>query len=152
MGSPFSRGSSQPRDWTQVSCIAGRFFTSWAIRDCVDHNKLWEMLKETGIRDHLTFSWEICIQVKKQQLEPNMNNGLVPNWERNMLRLYTVTLLIYLICKVYHVKCQAGWSTSCNQDCWRSISNLRYADDTIFMAESGEELKSLLMKMKEESE
>ena len=29
----FSRGSSQPRDWTQVSCIAGRFFTSWAIRE-----------------------------------------------------------------------------------------------------------------------
>ena len=27
---PFSRGSLQPRDWTQVSCIAGRFFTSWA--------------------------------------------------------------------------------------------------------------------------
>ena len=36
---PFSRGSSQPRDWTQVSCIAGRFFTSWAIREafkCID--------------------------------------------------------------------------------------------------------------------
>ena len=33
---PFSRGSSQPRDWTQVSCIAGRFFTSWATREtCV---------------------------------------------------------------------------------------------------------------------
>ena len=30
---PFSRGSSQPRDWTQVSHIAGRFFTSWAIRE-----------------------------------------------------------------------------------------------------------------------
>ena len=30
---PFSRGSSQPRDWTQVSCIAGRFFTSWAPRE-----------------------------------------------------------------------------------------------------------------------
>ena len=29
---PFSRGSSQPRDWTQVSCIAGRFCTSWATR------------------------------------------------------------------------------------------------------------------------
>ena len=27
---PFSRGSSQPRDWTQVSCIAGGFFTNWA--------------------------------------------------------------------------------------------------------------------------
>ena len=34
----------------------------------------------------------------------------------------------------------------------RNINNLRYADDTIFMAESEEELKSLLMKMKEESE
>ena len=33
---PFSRGSSQPRDWTQVSCTAGRFFTSWATREtCV---------------------------------------------------------------------------------------------------------------------
>ena len=30
---PFSRGSSQPKDWTQVSCIAGGFFTSWAIRE-----------------------------------------------------------------------------------------------------------------------
>ena len=30
---PFSRGSSQPRDWTQVSCIAGRFFTSWAMME-----------------------------------------------------------------------------------------------------------------------
>ena len=30
VGFPFSRGSSQPRDWTQVSCITGRFFTSWA--------------------------------------------------------------------------------------------------------------------------
>ena len=29
---PFSRGSSQPRDWTQVSCTAGRFFTVWATR------------------------------------------------------------------------------------------------------------------------
>ena len=30
---PFSQGSSQPRDWTQVSCIAGAFFTSWATRE-----------------------------------------------------------------------------------------------------------------------
>ena len=30
---PFSRGSSQPRDWTEVSCTAGRFFTIWAIRE-----------------------------------------------------------------------------------------------------------------------
>ena len=36
--------------------------------DCVDHNKLWTILKEMEIPDHLT-SWEICMQVRKQQLE-----------------------------------------------------------------------------------
>ena len=42
---------------------------------------------------------------------------------------------------------------SWNQDCWdRNINNLRYADDTTLMAESEEEIKSLLMKVKEESE
>ena len=33
---PFSRGSSQPRDWTQISCITDVFFTSWAIREAQD--------------------------------------------------------------------------------------------------------------------
>ena len=37
--------------------------------DCVDHNKLWKILQEMGIPDHLTCSWEICMQVKKQQLK-----------------------------------------------------------------------------------
>ena len=40
--------------------------------DCVDHNKLWEILKEMGIPDHLSASWEICMQVRKQQLELDM--------------------------------------------------------------------------------
>ena len=43
--------------------------------DCVDHNKLWKILKEMGISYHQTTlpaSWEICIQVKKQQLEPDI--------------------------------------------------------------------------------
>ena len=49
------------------------------------------------------------------------------------------------------MKCQTGWSTSWNQDCWENFNNLRYTDDTL-MAESKEELKSLLMKVKGESE
>ena len=40
--------------------------------DYVDHNKLWKILKEMGIPDHLTCLWEICMQVKKQQLELDM--------------------------------------------------------------------------------
>ena len=62
--------------------------------DCVDHNKLWKILKEMEIPDHLTCFLEICMQVKKQQLEPDMDNRLVPNWERSTSRLYVVTLLI----------------------------------------------------------
>ena len=40
--------------------------------DCVVHNKLWKLLKEMGIPDHLTYLGEICMQVKKQQLEMDM--------------------------------------------------------------------------------
>ena len=40
--------------------------------DCVGHNKLWKILKEMGIPDHLICSWEICMQVRKQQLELDM--------------------------------------------------------------------------------
>ena len=57
-----------------------------------------------------------------------------------------------LICRVHHVKCWAGWSKAGIQITGRNVSNFRYADDTTFMAESEEELKSLLMKAKEKSE
>ena len=40
--------------------------------DCVDHNKLWKILKEMGIPDHLTRLLRICMQVRKQQLELDM--------------------------------------------------------------------------------
>ena len=40
--------------------------------DCVDHNKLWKILKEMGLPDHWPASWEICMQVRKQQLELDM--------------------------------------------------------------------------------
>ena len=40
--------------------------------DCVDYNKLWKILQEMGIQTTLPDSWEACMQVKKQQLEPDM--------------------------------------------------------------------------------
>ena len=58
---------------------------------------------------------------------------------------------LFNICRVHHEKRWAGGSTSWNQDCQEKYNNLRYSDDTTFLAES-EELKSLLMKVKEESE
>ena len=40
--------------------------------DCVDHNKLWKILQEMGIPDHLTCLLRICMQVRRQQLEVDM--------------------------------------------------------------------------------
>ena len=56
------------------------------------------------------------------------------------------------ICRIHHKKCWAGRAQAGNKIARRNINNLRYADDTTLMAESEEELKSLLMKVKEESE
>ena len=68
-----------------------------------------------------------------------------------MSRLYIVTCLFnfyaeYIMRNVGLEKAQAGIKIA-----WRNINNLKYADDTTLMAESKEELKSLLMKVKEES-
>ena len=62
--------------------------------DCMDHNKLWKIFKEMGISDHWPASWVICMQVKNQQLELDMEQQTGPNWERSMSRLYIITLLI----------------------------------------------------------
>ena len=90
------------------------------------------------------------MQVKKQQNQ-TWNNRVVPNWERRMSRLYIFTLLNSLVCRGHHVKCQdeaqAGIKIA-----RRNINNLRYTYDITLMAENEEELKSLLMKVKEESE
>ena len=46
--------------------------------DCVDHNKLWKILQEMGIPDHLTCLLRICMQVRKQQLEPDVEQQTGP--------------------------------------------------------------------------
>ena len=62
--------------------------------DCVDHNKLWKILKEMGIPDYLTCLLRKLYAGKKHQLELDMKQRLVSNWERSTSRLYIVTLLI----------------------------------------------------------
>ena len=90
------------------------------------------------------------MQVKKQQLELDTEpqNGSKSRKEYIKAIYCHTDCLTFL--QVKYVKCQAGGSTSWNQDGGRNINNLRYADDTTLMAESEEELKSLLMNEKEE--
>ena len=123
--------------------------------DCVDHDKLQKILKEMGIPNftcvlrNLYAGQETTVRTihGKKKKNHTWNNGLVPDWERSTSRLYIVTLFIQLICRVHHAKCWAGIKIA-----GRNIIDLRYADDTTLMAESEEELKSLLMKVKKESE
>ena len=62
--------------------------------DCVDHNKLWKILKEMGYQTTWPTSWDLCMQVKKPQLEPDMEQQTGSNQERSLSRLCIVTLLI----------------------------------------------------------
>ena len=82
-------------------------------------NICWIIEKAREFQKNIYWStcWETCMQVKKQQLELDMENILVPSRKRSRSRLYIVTLLIYLICRVHHEKRWARWSTSWNQDC-----------------------------------
>ena len=121
--------------------------------DCMNHNKLWKFFKRWEYHTTLPASWEICMQVKKEQLELDMEQQTgIPNWERSMSRPYIVTWLFNFYAE--HIKWNAGLDEAQAgiKIARRNIDNLRYTDDTILMAESQEELRSFLMKVKEERE
>ena len=92
------------------------------------------------------------MQVRKQQVELDMESRLVPNWDRSTSRLYIVTLLIYLYAEYIMPNAGLDEAQARIKTAGRNINNLRYADNTTLMAEIEEELKSLLMKVKEETE
>ena len=121
--------------------------------DCVDHNKLWKILKEMEIPDHL-----ICLLrnlYAGQEATVKTGQGTT-DWLQVRKRVCQGCILLPCLFNLYAEyimrndvldEAQAGIKIV-----GRNINNLRYADDTTLMAESEEELKSLLMKVKEESE
>ena len=118
--------------------------------DRLDHNKLWKILKEMGIPDHFICIRETCMQVKKQQLELDLEKQTGSKLGKEYIKVVPCLFNLYgeyIIRNAGLDEAQAGIKTA-----GRNISNLRYADDTTIMAESKEELKSLLMKVIEESE
>ena len=86
---PTSPGSSKKKEFQKNIYFC--FIDYAKAFDYVDHNKVWKTLKEMGIPDHWPASWEICMQVRKQQLELDMEQQT--GWRRKS-RLYIVTLLI----------------------------------------------------------
>ena len=90
------------------------------------------------------------MQVKKQQLELHMKQLAGSKLERSMTRLHTVTLLIHFLWEYIVEKYGLDDAQTGIKIAGRITNNLRYADDTTLIAESDEELKSLLMRVKEE--
>ena len=90
------------------------------------------------------------MQVKKQQLEPGMEQWIGSKLGKEYVKAVYCHPVYLTYMQITSRESQAGWSTSWNQDCLRNINNHRYADDTTLMAESEEELRSLLMKEENE--
>ena len=121
--------------------------------DYVDHNKLWEILKEMGIPDHLT----CFLRNLYAGQEATVRTGHVTtDWfqiGKGVCQGYILSPCLFNFYAEYIMR-NAGLeeAQAVIKFARRNINNLRYADDTTLMAESEEELKSLLMKVKEERE
>ena len=121
--------------------------------NCVDHNKVWKILKEMGIPDHLTFllrnlyaGQEATVRTEHAttdwfQIRKGVLQGSILS--PCLFNLYAE----YIMWNARLDEAQAGMKIA-----RRNINNLRYTGDTTLMPESEEELKSLLMKVKEERE
>ena len=119
--------------------------------DCLDHNKLWKILKEMGIPDHLT-----CLLrnlYAGQEATVRTRHGTT-DWFQIGKGIHQGCILSPCLFNLYAEyimrnngleEAQAGIKIA-----RRLINNLRYADDTTLMGESEEELKSLLMKVRGE--
>ena len=119
----------------------------------MDHHKLWKILKEMGISDHLT-----CLLrnlYAGQEATVRTGHGTT-DWFQIRKGVHQGCILLpclfnfyaeYIMRNAGLEEAQAGIKIA-----GRNLNNLRYADDTTLMVESEEELKSLLMKVKEESE
>ena len=118
--------------------------------DCVDHNKLWKILKETGIPDHLTCPLRNLCACQ----EATVRTELGTDWFQMGKGVRQGCILLPYLFNFYAEYMQNAGLDEAQAGIKivrRNINNLRYADDTTLMAESEEELKSLLMKVKEES-
>ena len=115
----------------------------------MDHNKLWKILKEMGILDHLTFLLRNLYA--GQEATVRTGHGTT-DWFQIGKRVCQGCILSSCLFNFYaeYIMRNAGLDEAQARIkiAGRNINNLRYADDTTLMAES-EELKSLLMKVKE---
>ena len=148
---PTSAGSSKKQESsikasTSALLTMPKTLNVWITTNCGKFLKRWEN------QTILTTSWEIYMQVKNQQSELDMEQQTGSKLGKEYIKaVYChptyLTYVKYIMWNAGLEEAQAGITIA-----GRNINNFRYACDTTLMAESEEELKSLLMKVKEDSE
>ena len=144
-----SAGSSKKQESSRKISIYALYYAK--AFDCVDHSKLWKILKEMGIPDHLT-----CLLrnfYAGQEATVKTGHGTTDWFQigKGVCQGCILSSCLFNLYAEYIMRnagleeAQAGIKTA-----GRNINNLRYADDTTLMAENEEELKSPLMKVKGE--
>ena len=108
------------------------------LTEAVDIKKRWQEFTEE--------------QYKKKKKKRTWDNGLVPDWERSIQSRLLSPCLFKLYAEYIMQNAGLDEAQARIKSVRRNINNFRYPDDTTLMAESEEELKSLLVKVKEESE
>ena len=117
--------------------------------DCVDDNKLWKILKEMGIPDHLTCLLRNLYAGQEATVTPG--HGTTDWFQiRKGVRQGCILSPCLFNLHAEYIMRNTGLEEKKAEIkiAWRNINNLRYADDTTLMAESEEELKSLVMKVR----
>ena len=148
---PMSIGSSKNQESSRKNIYFCFIGYAKAI-DCVDHKKLWKILKEMGIPDHVT----CLLRNLYAGQEATVRNGHGTDWFQIGKGVHQGCILSPCLFNLYaaeYIMRNAGLEEAQTgiRIAMRNINNLRHADDTTLMAESEEELKSLLMKVKEVS-
>ena len=122
--------------------------------DCVDCNKLWEILKEMEMPNQLTCPWETCMRFLITVLTTVRTGHRITDWlkiRKGVWQGYIWSPCLFNLYTEYVM-----WNTMLDEsqavikNTRRNINKLRYADDTHLMAESEEALKSLLIGWKRE--
>ena len=120
----------------------------------MDHKKLWKILKYMRIPDHLTCLLRNLNAGQEVQLWHVRTGHATTDWLQIGKGVHQGCILSLCLFNLYaeYIMRNAGLDEAQAgvKIAGRSINNLRYADDTTLMAESEEELKSLLMKVKDE--
>ena len=119
--------------------------------DCVDHNKLWKIPKEMGILDHLTYLLRNLYAGQEAMVRTRQGTTDWFQIGKGICQGYILSpclFNLYTECIMQNAGLDEAQAFRITR---RNINNLRYANDTTLAAESEEELKSLLMKVKEES-